>query len=316
MAFTHPDRRAVTVGLAIGALAAPGLARARIQDPPRVTPVDPNAAPDVVPDSVLAASADVAGRMTVPVMVNDRGPFPFIVDTGSTTTVLSDVLAAQLGLSPTDKLLVKAATGAAESDACQLMSLTVGPRRLANLHTPILASSDLGALGILGIDAVSREKLILDFGKKQMTLTASTRRGEDHYAITVTAKSKYGQLLLVDSDVEGMPLYVILDTGSELTIGNITMRTMLERHRAAGEVQVAGVTGSSITAPVGLLRTLDLGHVEITNIGIAYADLETFGRFGLRDKPAMLLGMSTLRRFARVSIDFPAREVRFLLENT
>ena len=46
---------------------------------------------------------------------------------------------------------------------------------------------------------------------------------------------------------------------------------------------------------------------------MAYADLYAFKQFGLRDKPAMLLGMSTLRHFARVSIDFPAREVRFLL---
>lgn len=313
MGLKHPDRRAVALGLAAGALGAPGLARAQMHAPPKVTLKDPAAALQDVPDAVLAASADVANRMTVPVTLNDRGPFPFIVDTGSTVTVLSDVLAAQLDLMATDKLLVKAATGAAQSDAVRVMSLEVGPRRLANLHMPILARSDLGALGILGLDALAREKLVMDFRKKQMTLTASTRRGEDHNAVVVTAKSKYGQLLLVDCDVEGMPLYVILDTGSELSMGNITMRTMLERHRAGYSVEVAGVTGGSVTAPIGRLRTLDVGNVEVTDLNIAYADLYTFEQFGLHDKPAMLLGMSTLRHFSRVSIDFPAREVRFTL---
>lgn len=313
MGLEHPDRRAVALGLAAGALGAPGLARAQMHAPPKVTLKDPSAAVQDVPDAVLAASADVANRMTVPVTLNDRGPFPFIVDTGSTVTVLSDVLAAQLDLMATDKLLVKAATGAAQSDAVRVMSLEVGPRRLANLHMPILARSDLGALGILGLDALAREKLVMDFRKKQMTLTASTRRGEDHNAVVVTAKSKYGQLLLVDCDVEGMPLYVILDTGSELSMGNITMRTMLERHRAGYSVEVAGVTGGSVTAPIGRLRTLDVGNVEVTDLNIAYADLYTFEQFGLHDKPAMLLGMSTLRHFSRVSIDFPAREVRFTL---
>jgi predicted aspartyl protease len=315
MGLLHPDRRAVTLGLAAGALAAPSLTRAQMHEPPKVTLIDPEAASKPVPDAVLAASADPAHRMTVPVTIDGRGPFPFIVDTGSTVTVLSEVLAAQLGLRATDKLLVKAATGVATSDAVRVMSLEVGPRRLANLHMPILARTDLGALGILGIDAVSREKLVMDFRKKQMTLTASTRRGEDPFGVTVTAKSRYGQLLLVDCDVEGMPLYVILDTGSEVSIGNFTMRAMLERHRAAYEVEVAGVTGVSVFAPIGLLRQLDMGHVQVTNLNIAYADLYTFEQFGLHDKPAMLLGMSTLRHFDRVSIDFPAREVRFSLDS-
>jgi predicted aspartyl protease len=282
--------------------------------PPKVTLVYPAAIPEAVPDSVLAASADAAHRMTVPVTVNGRGPFPFIVDTGSTATVLSDVLAAQLGLTPVGKLLVKAATGVAESGAVRVQSLAVGRRRLADLLTPVLARGDLGALGLLGIDAMSRQKLVMDFRRNQMILTASTRRGEDPRAVTVTAKSKYGQLLLVDCDVEGMPLYVILDTGSELTIGNLTMRTMLARHRAAYEVEVTGVTGAAVTAPISLLRVLDVGHVEVTNLPIAYADLYAFDQFGLHDKPAMLLGMSTLRHFSRVSIDFPAREVRFSLD--
>jgi len=313
MGLEHPDRRAVALGMAAAVLAAPRLARAQMHEPPKVALIDPAAAPQPVPDAVLAASADASNRMTVPVRVNGRGPFPFIVDTGSTATVLSEVLAAQLGLTATDKLLVKAATGVSASDAVRVMSLEVGPRRLANLHMPVLARSDLGALGILGIDAVSREKLVIDFRKNEMTLTAATRRGEDPFGVTVTAKSKYGQLLLVDCDVEGMPLYVILDTGSELSIGNLTMRTMLERRRADFAVEVAGVTGAPVLAPIGLLRTLDVGQVEVTNLNIAYADLFTFEQFGLHDKPAMLLGMSTLRHFRRVSIDFPAREVRFSL---
>ena len=69
-----------------------------------------------------------------------------------------------------------------------------------------------------------------------------------------------------------------------------------------------------MTAPVGVLPQLNVGHVRVMNQPIVYTDLYAFKQFGLRDKPAMLLGMDTLRRFARVSIDFPAREVRFLLD--
>jgi len=100
-----------------------------------------------------------------------------------------------------------------------------------------------------------------------------------------------------------------------MTIGNLTMRAMLQRHRQEEEVQVISVTGDSVTAPIGILRTLGVGKLRVTNQPVAYTDLYVFNQFGLHDKPAMLLGMNTLRHFARVSIDFPAREVRFLLED-
>jgi len=310
MTHAHLDRRSVTLGLMAGAIAVPGVARAQMHEPAKAIPVDQ------VPDAVLAASADASNRVTVPVMINGRGPFPFMVDTGSTRTVVSDALAAQLRLPVGENLLIKAATGPAETNSVRVASLSVGSLHLANLRAPVLQRVNMGSLGILGLDAVSNQKLVMDFRKNQMLLTKSTQRGEDPFAITVQARSKYGQLLLVDCDVEGMPLYVILDTGSEGTIGNMTMRATLARYRQANEVEVISVTGDSVSAPVGILPQLDVGHVRVMNQPIAYADLYTFSQFGLHDKPAMLLGMNTLRHFARVSIDFPAREVRFLLENT
>jgi hypothetical protein len=44
-----------------------------------------------------------------------------------------------------------------------------------------------------------------------------------------------------------------------------------------------------------------------------FADAHPFKRFDLLKRPAMLLGMDTLRAFRRVSVDFAARKVRFLL---
>jgi predicted aspartyl protease len=308
MAFAYPHRRAVALGLFAGAVAAPHLVRAQPQEPDKVQLIED------VPDSVLAASSDASERVTVPVTVNDRGPFPFIVDTGSTNTVVSNELAAHLRLPIGENLLIKAATGPAETNSVRVESLSVGARRLTNLRAPVLQRANMGGLGILGLDAIAKQKLVMDFARKQMLLTQSSRRGEDPATIVVQAKSKYGQLLLVDCDVDGMPLYVILDTGGEATIGNLTMRSMLERRRQPNEVQVISVTGDSVTAPVGVLPQLNVGHVRVMNQPIAYTDLYAFNQFGLRDKPAMLLGMDTLRRFARVAIDFPAREVRFLLD--
>lgn len=299
----RPDRRAVTLGLAAGALAWPAWADG-IPAPP-----DPAAA---VPDSVLAASVDLTDRMSVPVTVNGRGPFPFVVDTGSNRTVVSDALAAQLALPRSGMLRVRAATNAASTSSVRVASLAVGQRRLNDFQAPVFTRDNLGALGMLGIDAVADQRLVMDFRKKEMTLTKTQRWESDPGTLVVTAKSKYGQLLLVDSEVEGIPLYVIIDTGSENTLGNMAMRSFLARRRA-NQADVIGVTGDTARVDLGQLPELRVGKVLVRNEQIAYADLYIFEQLGLHGKPSLLLGMSTLRQCDKVSIDFPAREVRFLL---
>ena len=311
----HPHRRAFALGLAAGALAAPASVRAQPAPgdaagaAPAALPVDA----EVVPDSVLAASVDLSDRMSVPVTINGRGPFPFVVDTASNRSVVSDTLARQLRLPSTGAVRVRVATSLASTNGVKVESLAVGNRRLSNFQAPVFTQDNLGALGMLGIDAVANQRLVMDFRKKSMTLTRTMRREPEPGALVVQARSKYGQLLLVDSSAEGVPLYVIIDTGSEATLGNTAMRSFLARRRQQ-PVEVISVAGDSAKADLGLLSELHIGQVIVRNQQVAYADLYVFEQLGLHGKPSMLLGMSTLRQCAKVSIDFPAREVRFLLE--
>jgi predicted aspartyl protease len=251
--------------------------------------------------------------MTVPVIVNGRGPFPFVIDTGSNRTVVSDALAAQLGLPAAGSLQIRAATALTRTESVRVASLTVGHRQLTDFKAPVLQAGNLGALGMLGIDAVADQRLVMDFRKKQMTLTKTVRQEQDAGVLVVQARSKYGQLLLVDSEVEGIPLYVIIDTGSEVTVGNDAMRTFLARRRRAVRADLIDVAGETARVDLGQLPELHIGKVIVLNEQVAYADLYVFEHLGLHGKPSMLLGMSTLRKCAKVSIDFPAREVRFLL---
>ena len=312
-------RRSVIAGLTAGLLSAPSLART--QPLVQLLPTPPQTPEGEIPsleevEAVLAANADLADRMTVPVMVNGMGPFAFVVDTGSNRTVISDVLANRLDLPIAEALQVRAATGVVQTGSVRVARLEMGRRRIANLQAPVLAARNLGALGMLGIDAVANQRVVMDFHNKQMSFSNSRRREDDPGALVVKARSKYGQLLLVDSWVEDIPLYVIIDTGGEQTIGNLAMRNLLVRRRSeeAKAVDVISVTGDTVTADLQTLRELKVGNVRVLNQSVAYADMYAFDQFGLRGKPSMLLGMSTLRHFAKVQIDFPAREVSFLLE--
>jgi predicted aspartyl protease len=314
------NRRAVAAGLTASALFSPSLVRAQVFDPKLLPPsLLPNAVPMAPTDApsgmVVRAAADPFDRMTVPVKVNGFGPFPFVVDTGSNRSVVSDVLANQLNLPMSEVLRVHSATGVVATGSVHVDTLSVGRRHISNITAPVLTAANLGALGMLGIDAVADQRIVMDFRRQRMTLTTGVRSEDSAGVVVVRARSKYGQLLLVDSWVEGIPLYVIIDTGGEMTIGNLTMRRMLARRRSGypEPVKVTSVTGETITADLSFLPKVRLGNIGMSNLQIAYADMYAFEQFGLQDKPSMLLGMSTLRLFERVSIDFPAREVRFNL---
>ena len=300
---------------------APSLVRAQAFDPKLLPPTSltPNPAPLAPaaqpPGSVVNTAADESDRMTVPVMLNGFGPFPFVVDTGSNRSVVSDVLANQLNLPMSEVLRVHSATGVVSTGSVHIDSLSVGRRHISNITAPVLTAYNLGALGMLGIDAVADQRIVMDFRRHQMSLTTGVHSEDSPGVVVVRARSKYGQLLLVDSWVEGIPLYVIIDTGGEVTIGNLAMRRMLAKRRSGypEPVKVTSVTGETIIADLSFLPQVRLGNISMSNLQVAYADMYAFEQFGLQDKPSMLLGMSTLRHFDRVSIDFPAREVRFNL---
>ena len=264
--------------------------------------------------TTVKAAEDHFERMTVPVMLNGQGPFPFVVDTGSNRTVISDTLAQHLSLPAGGIIQVSSATGIDSTPSAYISRLAVGQREVSDILAPVLVSTDLGAAGMLGIDAVADQTIIMDFKAWSMRIQPSSRKEDDPNAVVVRGRSKYGQLILVDSWAEGIPLYVIIDTGGQMTIGNLKLRETLLRRRAhtPTPILVHGVTGGEVEADESVISRVTLGHVEMKNLPIAYTDMHAFDQFGLKDKPAMLLGMSTLRLFNRVWIDFKARQVRFL----
>ena len=104
----------------------------------------------------------------------------------------------------------------------------------------------------------------------------------------------------------------MIDTGAQVSMGNSALLERLRRHRKnVQSITLTSVTGGQMTVDYGLVEGVRLGEVEFSAMPIAFSDVPPFKRFGLMDKPALLLGMDALRSFRRVDIDFPNRQVRF-----
>jgi predicted aspartyl protease len=198
------------------------------------------------------------------------------------------------------------------------LKLTSSRTRMADLEAPLLSEYDLGASGMLGIDSLQTKRVVIDFRAMRMSISDAPRAAvAENDEIVVTARRRLGQLILVDADADGQAISVIIDTGSAVSIGNpILRRKLMERGRlgTAMPITVTSVTGGTMPADYIPVRSVRIGGITLRDMPVAFADPQIFHRLGLDRKPAMLLGMDTLRLFDRVSIDFANRNVRFILK--
>jgi predicted aspartyl protease len=289
--------------------------------PVRTEPQIMPALPPAIIDDTLAIGGDnidakkVRTRMTISVNVNGSGPWRFVVDSGADTSVIGTRLAAKLALQPGRSVTLNGMTGSSIVPRVLVDSLELGPTSTADLELPVLDEHDLGGDGMLGIDAIADERLMMDFEKRIITIEDSTKpepkwNGE----IVVTARRKRGQLILTQVKVNKQGVDAVVDTGSEITIGNSALRDALRaRNSRMEKIEVTGVTGVTVNMDLLRVSEIKLGSITLKNVPIAFADVPPFQVFGLDAEPSLLLGTDLMEVFRRISLDFRARKVRFQL---
>jgi predicted aspartyl protease len=304
----------MTIGGTLAALAAAAAAT--------VLPTQLVIAPPTDPVAPLAdvelALGDAQTRMTVPVSIRNRGPWDFIIDTGAERTVVSRELAGILGLPAGPGVRVTAMTGTTAVPTVIVPEFSVSRISNETIDAPALEAHDLGAPGMLGIDALQGHSVDIDFDRNAMNLKPSRKRGpsarHDPDDIVITARSLFGQLIVTDAHWRGQKVAVVIDTGSAISVGNPPLRALTAgRMRPLGPISMLGATGGTLVADAFQIDDVEVGGIGFRNFRIAFADAPPFRRFGVGGRPAMLLGMDALRLFRSVDIDFANREIRFKL---
>ena len=286
--------------------------------PPGVPPA-PDAAQMPAPDGIaIDLGNDVAQRMTVPVSIGGQGPYKFVVDTGAERTVIARELAQTLRLDTSGIAHLYSMSEVSDIATVLIPKLDVGGKSFRGINAPALERRNLGAEGMLGVDALQAQRVSFDFARQEMTIVPSRRLEErwDGNTIVVTGRSRFGRLVLVDADVEGQNVWVIVDTGAQTSVGNSALRRALERHHKLPESQpltMISVTGGHVVADSTVIRRIRLGDAYIQDMPIAFADVAPFRKLDLLNRPALLLGMDALKLFGRVSVDFANRRVKLLV---
>lgn len=261
---------------------------------------------------ILAIRKDQWSRMTVPVKVVEQGPFRFLIDTGSQNTVLSRQLAQQLSLVPNRKARLVSVAGTQIVDTVELDQIDLGRRSFYGLTAPLLESEHMGADGILGLDSLQGQRVLVDFKKGLMAIDdASNLGGNRGFEIVVEARRRSGQLIMADARLEGIKVQVVIDTGAETSIGNLALQKAISRKRKNEKIELLSVTGHMVNADLGYARWLEIAEVRFNNVAIAFTDAPAFKALKLDSRPSLLLGMRDLRSLDRVAIDFATRRILF-----
>jgi len=270
-------------------------------------PLDPSKADQI------ALQQERNERVTVPVTIRGMGPYRFMVDTGAQATVVSSALADRLGLNDRSPAVLVGLASKEPVETAVIPEFGLGSHEFDILNAPIVSAANLdGADGILGLDSLQNQRVLIDFVKKRILVAdAKTLGGNLGYEIIVKARRRLGQLIITGARINGVETDVIVDTGSQGSVGNLALLDRLRRASVLGENTMTDVNGATLTAPVRNGQSIQISNMTLNNIPIMFADAPAFRTLGLDSKPALILGIEELKIFRRVAIDFTKRQVLF-----
>ncbi|MGH9525026.1 MAG: retroviral-like aspartic protease family protein [Terriglobales bacterium] len=263
------------------------------------------------PDSAAARATlvqDQHGRMVTDVVIDGQGPFPFIVDTGAPMSCISQQLAERLHLPtlPLVRVQVQGTAGQEQSSMyiARSYSSPLFERHLERLvglaHSPAVTN------GVLGMNAFANRQVVFDFANHSMYVRESqAAQGE------VIRGRLQGTDLSVDIEVDGVRATAFIDTGARRTIANAAlMRALSIKTEGLPKTDsIEGATKDKLPARSARVTYLRVGSVRFAQPPLVVADLLVFERRGLRDTPAVVLGIDLLSKFNVMSVDYSRSEL-------
>ncbi len=280
----------------------------------------------------------INNRPFIKIMINGKGPFRFVIDTGASMSVLSDKTADLLGVKPVAKGGSARAIGGSGTfpilygllDSIQMgeTRIDVVPIYIRTVHstseTPEAERSD----GYIGLSVLSQYAVTLDYKTQEMLLDRTPLR-EDQLVqsaadqtgvaapvenlgalaatgVDVPIRSTSGGLASAEAHLPTMdrPLNFIVDTGATISVISkaAVKHNQLEGMKLKGETfRVIGAAGVEDGAEALGLSTLTVNNLRKSNSRALILDLEAVNETSGFEQHGVL-GGDYLRHF-RVVLD-------------
>jgi Aspartyl protease len=266
------------------------------------------------PRFVAPTRRDQIGRIWAPVVINGRGPFRLVLDTGASHSAVTAMVALALGL-PTDKsppVLLRGVTGSATVPTIRVDSLTVGDLSVDSPMLPIVPDAMGGAQGVLGSEGLANKRIFIDFRHDLINITFSRGEKAERDFVNIPFRQLRGQLIIVDAVVGNIRTKAIIDTGGQTTIANLALRNALARSSYGGKGRPDQITGATMAVEDGMIiatPAIQFGSIKMLDAGVTFGDMYIFKQWKLTSEPAILIGMDALGMLDTLVIDYRRHEL-------
>jgi predicted aspartyl protease len=249
----------------------------------------------------------------VPVHVNDRGPFDFILDTGAGTSLLASDLAKQLELKTISSKEGQSAGGKVSVSLAKVDSLAAGEAKLGDVDVGIVDLSHIGKTigaridGDLGYNFLKHFRVTIDYRDCEIRfddpkrVESFGRSAKTEVPIRLASPAK--PLLLVDVNANGRgPFQFAVDTGTSTSAISPEFAKQLGVQSSPAGTGTTG--GASVDFSTGMLESFQLGGAKIDNMPVVVADFFTMLNAAIGAKLDGIVGYNFLRNY-KVMIDYP-----------
>jgi len=270
------------------------------------------------PKFVAPTRRDRIGRIWAPVMIDGKGPYRLVLDTGANRSAITTHTAQLLGIpQTTGGTLVTGFTGAAMAPTIHVEQLEVGDLLMGPTEMPVLPDVFGGAQGVLGIEGLQNKRIVADFTRDYLEIARSHGERARFGFTVVPLKLIRGGLLAAEVRVGSIRAKAIIDTGAQGTVGNVALREALLRHppRNARQEDIIGVSLDVQSGDNLPLPDLDFGRLKVQGVRILFGDMYLFQHWKLTDEPTLTIGMDLLGSFDVLIIDYNRHELQIRPRN-
>lgn len=266
------------------------------------------------PIAIIPYRIDYEGLITVSATIDGRGPYDFIIDTGSTLSIAFENLALIESFQPTGgpKRRVLGILGSSDLDTYALGDIALGAAAMPDhigVIIPDWAPPRKTPAGIIGIDFLRRYAVVFDVGNRTMSLyphggipkeRIRNWRSATLHANTYAAAS--GALYTTKGLVNRSKTTFVIDLGSVASLINYRAAEAMFSSVVTRDLGEGFTTGSRLKdvfddrtkTRVALLNRVQIGGTSWRGVRVWVKNAPIFDEIGVQRLPFGLLGADLL----------------------
>ena len=271
---------------------------------------------DLTSHNSIALTRLENGYYTLPVRLEGQGPWPFVIDTGASHSLIASSIAQQFGyvpLPPTSD--VQTLTEQYRGETFQINRVSLGPVQAPALNMVIadVPEDNLPlVVGLLGADLFDRggplgQLTRIDFPNQKIDFEPPALEHAD-----AIISDRFN--LIFGTGIAGRSqrtFDVLVDTGSPFTIINSTLARQIEGFDTINRLGVSDFAMRLQMDDAVEMRVsrVQIGGLCVGPVYVVEADVDVFRALGWARSPAMILGTDVLSQ-AQITIDRASGQVQ------